>query len=173
MRGKRVHFALRVKHVGLIPAGAGKTPRESASSVCSSAHPRWCGENLVMGEPTTVDRGSSPLVRGKLKKLAESAATSGLIPAGAGKTVKEMPGKIKETAHPRWCGENSHEPTAPQGQKGSSPLVRGKLFQKDLTKWQMGLIPAGAGKTGNLLCPNIPLRAHPRWCGENSVRRRM
>ncbi len=73
--------------VRLIPAGAGKTWGEKNTPHHPSAHPRWCGENNLDEEELKVTRGSSPLVRGKPKNFLKDGPATGLIPAGAGKTV--------------------------------------------------------------------------------------
>ena len=50
---------------------------------------------------------------------------------------------------------------------GSSPLTRGKLPDRDAPICQLGLIPAHAGKTIPLVCPDQAVWAHPRSRGEN------
>ncbi len=76
--------------VRLIPAGAGKTWGEKNTPHHPSAHPRWCGENNLDEEELKVTRGSSPLVRGKLFIWTSHGCFSGLIPAGAGKTLIKL-----------------------------------------------------------------------------------
>ncbi|STC65405.1 Domain of uncharacterised function (DUF2825) [Corynebacterium diphtheriae] len=102
-----------------------------------------------MLSPVLLEKGSSPLVRGKRAGDHWAKVGPGLIPAGAGKT----------------CGV-VHIVFLPWG---SSPLVRGKRAGDHWAKVGPGLIPAGAGKT--TVCPwnGIDTRAHPRWCGENIV----
>ena len=70
----------------LIPAHAGKTYFNSAHPAHPWAHPRSRGENLLLGTPTPVALGSSPLTRGKLAALADRCRPCRLIPAHAGKT---------------------------------------------------------------------------------------
>ena len=50
-------------------------------------------------------------------------------------------------AHPRACGENFRHLTTHGGAEGSSPRVRGKLVSATGFCWDVGLIPARAGKT--------------------------
>ena len=52
----------------------------------SQAHPRVCGENVLMNEATAHMMGSSPRVRGKPDFVGEGVLEAGLIPACAGKT---------------------------------------------------------------------------------------
>ena len=50
---------------------------------------------------------------------------------------------------------------------GSSPRVRGKLYDEDAVLLGDRLIPACAGKTGASSPRARALPAHPRVCGEN------
>ena len=86
VRGKR-----RKREVGgvllrLIPACAGKTARPTCQTVRGPAHPRVCGENVLMNEAAAHMMGSSPRVRGKQRRTRVDCIHKGLIPACAGKT---------------------------------------------------------------------------------------
>ncbi len=48
---------------------------------------------------------------------------------------------------------------------GSSPQVRGARAAHDLVEQLLGLIPAGAGRTGVIDAEGVGDRAHPRRCG--------
>ena len=91
--------------------------------------------------------GSSPRVRGKLSRLERIERRGRLIPACAGKTLRESRGRAARQAHPRVCGENA----------------------SDRVRWQLafGLIPACAGKTSSFVALMGKTWAHPRVCGEN------
>ena len=65
MRGKRRFNCFNVIIWGLIPAHAGKTTEASPEAANRPAHPRACGENVLMNEATAHMRGSSPRMRGK------------------------------------------------------------------------------------------------------------
>ena len=73
----------------------------------------------------------------------------------------------KHRAHPRVCGENVPRIVASWLYSGSSPRVRGKLYQHSETFRNGGLIPAYAGKTSSRSRSCSQQRAHPRVCGEN------
>ena len=94
-----------------------------------------------------------------------------LIPACAGKTLREQPSTCILRAHPRVCGENKGSGLGKLVVRGSSPRVRGKRYARVSTEDQDRLIPACAGKTNNELHTERINRAHPRVCGENSVER--
>ena len=52
---------------------------------------------------------------------------------------------------------------------GSSPRVRGKLAEIEVTEALSRLIPARAGKTWGMFSLTTAMKAHPRACGENSL----
>ena len=73
----------------LIPAHAGKTFVSTPKSIHGEAHPRSRGENAQADYGSTVERGSSPLTRGKQDGRPVCVAIHGLIPAHAGKTRRQ------------------------------------------------------------------------------------
>ena len=111
----------------LIPACAGKTGALPPGGPPLRAHPRVCGENVTITEPTVGPVGSSPRVRGKLRRVIGV-----LLPSGA---------------HPRVCGENLPRCSCATSNWGSSPRVRGKLGSGLGAGAGLRLIPACAGKT--------------------------
>ena len=85
-RGKHL-LALHAERLKrLIPAHAGKTYCQDCQAQTWPAHPRSRGENQGHADPGRVERGSSPLTRGKRELSTLGAASQGLIPAHAGKT---------------------------------------------------------------------------------------
>ena len=134
--------------------------------------------------------GSSPRVRGKLRRCdcrvgrggliparagkrqsaAHRQAECGLIPARAGKTRGARGGGGGVPAHPRACGENIHRRLPRVQARGSSPRVRGKRHSLLGPHAFSGLIPARAGKTATQFVWRGPDSAHPRACGENPDR---
>ena len=106
VRGKQHLKTIATIAGRLIPAGAGKTGACCGACVGDSAHPRRCGENPSTLSLQVSRFGSSPQVRGKLYGVRALLSSSGLIPAGAGKTVARMRGIRGRAAHPRRCGEN-------------------------------------------------------------------
>mgnify|MGYP001690862762 CR=1 FL=1 len=167
MRGKRFFGKILWRVARLIPAGAGKTPLRSASSVECSAHPRRCGENFLVLEEFVEEGGSSPQVRGKQQVCTHTACVLRLIPAGAGKTQSLDSSIGCRAAHPRRCGENPSLRIPKRTASGSSPQVRGKLSPQVLAAGKIRLIPAGAGKTHASQPHQKAVPAHPRRCGEN------
>ena len=113
-------------------------------------------------------------------------ASTGIIPAGAGKSEAfgGLGGSVGD--HPRGCGEKRVFEGEHRGKvrssprvrgkatssgevttyKGSSPRVRGKdLPARDAIAW-LGIIPAGAGKRERVALFGGQDGDHPRGCGE-------
>ena len=69
--------------------------------------------------------------------------------------------------HPRGCGENSLNSSSCRSRSGSPPRMRGKLCCHNNFRFRAGITPADAGKTPSGARLILPLRDHPRGCGEN------
>ena len=111
--------------------------------------------------------GSSPLTRGKRSASARRWSASRLIPAHAGKTAATWPTPPDAAAHPRSRGENDDLFSLVIGDRGSSPLTRGKPSTVRASPSPPGLIPAHAGKTLAYKRKHTFHEAHPRSRGEN------
>ena len=92
-----------------------------------------------------------------------------ITPAGAGKTLTIAALALIGEDHPRRCGENLTVFQLCPKNPGSPPQVRGKLqrFQSEIS--QLGITPAGAGKTPYRCSRHQADRDHPRRCGENRI----
>ena len=170
VRGKRFHAHDDYPASRLIPACAGKTGRGRSFVHPLRAHPRVCGENITISLRASIHRGSSPRVRGKPALDPHQAGAGRLIPACAGKTEQVVFCRIRPGAHPRVCGENAPPRSSSARASGSSPRVRGKRRRRPPCRTRVRLIPACAGKTGRTRARKRGSRAHPRVCGENSLR---
>ena len=149
-RGKLTPATDTPPDVGLIPAHAGKTGLHYASRAMYRAHPRSRGENAYSKCAGDEQSGSSPLTRGKQNMPLIRLATSGLIPAHAGKTRLSCAAGRGSRAHPRSRGENTYAGEDRNLALGSSPLTRGKLTFQTPFPNDCGLIPAHAGKTRSM-----------------------
>ena len=134
------------------------------------AHPRSRGENEVAVTRYFVMPGSSPLTRGKRRRIPGRTGRARLIPAHAGKTHVPAGCTVSGEAHPRSRGENFVSAFSSWLPQGSSPLTRGKHVNSELCPHGRGLIPAHAGKTQDRVRESRPCRAHPRSRGENNIR---
>ena len=153
----------------LIPARAGNTPRTSAESPPTPAHPRSRGEH---SRKPAIDRlviGSSPLARGTLARRCISSATTRLIPARAGNTGVVRILAIQAAAHPRSRGEHHGSASSFVRHLGSSPLARGTRSRLAGLSRKPWLIPARAGNTRSSRLPMLRRAAHPRSRGEHAL----
>ena len=71
---------------GIIPACAGSTKRFSSTEMPFRDHPRMCGEHLATLLLSVTAGGSSPHVRGALRRPFVRPRRRGIIPACAGST---------------------------------------------------------------------------------------
>ena len=133
----------------------------------AAAHPRSRGENTVEGAITAGANGSSPLTRGKPRRILRRERRPGLIPAHAGKTGPATRTQRRSRAHPRSCGENTRKMGFAAIVAGSSPLTRGKQAASRGCCVAARLIPAHARKTPARPEPQASARAHPHSHGEN------
>ena len=152
---------------GLIPAHAGKTTDSGEGVRAQGAHPRSRGENFCRLRPGPIVLGSSPLTRGKPCPGLADGRAAGLIPAHAGKTLRQPCMLASPRAHPRSRGENVIRSCMRRSWLGSSPLTRGKPLIERSPRLAFGLIPAHAGKTRSIWFSMTASRAHPRSRGEN------
>ena len=86
MRGKLEAAQLAVTASRIIPAHAGQTSSGWPVPGMAADHPRACGANppsLIRKRPRP---GSSPRMRGKLRRIAERPVAVRIIPAHAGQT---------------------------------------------------------------------------------------
>ena len=110
VRGEEVDRADGVIGCGIIPAGAGRRDEGVGFGFVEEDHPRGCGEKGMLTAMAMSLRGSSPRVRGEVRRGFRGRRGGGIIPAGAGRS--EVMGKTP--ARPR----------------GSSPRVRGEDLRK-------------------------------------------
>ena len=156
-------------HSGLIPARAGNTHVTFIPNDTAWAHPRSRGEHILQRHTMPPSRGSSPLARGTLMDVFGKALSPGLIPARAGNTKWVLQTVVNDGAHPRSRGEHMTDLTLKLTEAGSSPLARGTLCTPGFSPYSLGLIPARAGNTFQVVT-SAPLPwAHPRSRGEHSV----
>ena len=171
VRGSPARSARSRCRRGSIPACAGKPARAGARSRPGRVHPRVCGEAADLDLAPSQSRGPSPRVRGSPSNPSDGGATTGSIPACAG---KPHPGGLccdQERVHPRVCGEASVSRPATHRIQGPSPRVRGSPVLAEIPRYLHGSIPACAGKPPRCCQRQRAARVHPRVCGEAHVGR--
>ena len=169
VRGKQSDPQAIVQHLGITPAGAGKTANFSICVDGAGDHPRRCGENFPADSPVEACTGSPPQVRGKRGGHGYGQTSRRITPAGAGKTIRAIKTAAQTADHPRRCGENHSNRYADVCRRGSPPQVRGKPADCCMMQGMARITPAGAGKTSDKIQSTCAIWDHPRRCGENCM----
>ena len=153
-------------HSGSSPRMRG-TPGPMTAIPRSGGNPRVCGEHVAVRGRVAVLQGSSPRMRGTLFDFCVVGQHDGIIPAYAGNTCTVHHRWPEHGDHPRVCGEHRFRHEHDPRPEGSSPRMRGTLFNVHEIRGGDGIIPAYAGNTMSL--KNVSLRCwdHPRVCGEH------
>ena len=159
-----------LRRIGIIPACAGNTACGSSCTPAPGDHPRACGEHGGKAANHADVQGSSPRVRGTHEDAVLDVISLGIIPACAGNTGACPSRRCAPGDHPRVCGEHPEKVQAVEADAGSSPRVRGTLFEHGLPHGIHGIIPACAGNTLRSKRQTCRMRDHPRVCGEHFVK---
>ena len=149
-----------------IPARAGNGRWTPGAPAGRTVHPRACGERFQPSQIFHLKNGSSPRVRGTVRRQDARRKTGRFIPARAGNGVIANVNPSTGAVHPRACGERQMTAWVTVNNRGSSPRVRGTgIHQRDLGQTRR-FIPARAGNGSRSLavCSTDPV--HPRACGE-------
>ena len=165
MRGSLNGVNLFGVDLGIIPAHAGLTLRGNIIKYTCRDHPRACGAHSSSATRLSCPQGSSPRMRGSPIRLTNVARFLGIIPAHAGLTSSTSRNHDKLRDHPRACGAHLTVDCLFLKCPGSSPRMRGSLYDRRQTHGGFGIIPAHAGLTSSWLSQFISLRDHPRACG--------
>ena len=167
MRGTLIGCAGRIPSHGIIPAYAGNTQVVSKARCNVRDHPRVCGEHLRVSRIVFRELGSSPRMRGTPSGVVGFVYKAGIIPAYAGNTFSRFLGMPDGWDHPRVCGEHRLFSIRFLSYRGSSPRMRGTLYEVAADFLGSGIIPAYAGNTKDYREHTPHVRDHPRVCGEH------
>ena len=125
MRGAPTFWLEAAPARGIIPADAGSTAASLMDCSSSVDHPRGCGEHMVSSPSMLSMMGSSPRMRGALRRAVDAMAAFGIIPADAGSTFSKSFICLSSKDHPRGCGEHGGQLVKTWLPDGSSPRMRG------------------------------------------------
>ena len=110
-------------------------------------------------------------MRGKAKETGRTGTMLRITPACAGKSgISYLDARISAD-HPRVCGEKAPTSISTVRARGSPPRVRGKERGIAEEILDIGITPACAGKSVDLLWSGLVETDHPRVCGEKSAHR--
>ena len=88
VRGSHAWYDAAPAFPGIIPAGAGLTTFLWLNQDVTRDHPRGCGAHCILNMQKSASKGSSPRVRGSPFSVWRLIGYLGIIPAGAGLTLK-------------------------------------------------------------------------------------
>ena len=156
--------------VRITPACAGKSRSQPRLPCTGRDHPRVCGEKLRIVEVGRVKEGSPPRVRGKGRSKRFRCTSPWITPAYAGKSSAAAAARICAMDHPRVCREKTVSSKKISNLQGSPPRMRGKGNGIQERHDDPGITPACAGKRTSFTGIQIPVKDHPRVCGEKTMR---
>ena len=154
---------------GSIPAWAGKPPRWRAVAASSAVYPRVGGETRDCTGRRSLPAGLSPRGRGNQLSSWHRVATTGSIPAWAGKPAGIRRCRWHPGVYPRVGGETSLRQFGPRADRGLSPRGRGNRTRPIGCDDLYGSIPAWAGKPNEKSAISHVLGVYPRVGGETVV----
>ena len=125
-----------------------------------------CGEKAVFDMCSCHSLGSPPHVRGKVACKVQAVCYEGITPACAGKRGCPHSGPGTTRDHPRVCGEKFVRNACSVIVWGSPPRMRGKDNRRKSITGKQRITPAYAGKSLREMAFTVPVRDHPRVCGE-------
>ena len=146
MRGKDLVCFCKVCQLGITPAYAGKSCRQTRHNPPARDHPRLCGEKPDNEFDEEYFEGSPPPMRGKAADIVGMKVVLRITPAYAGKSVPCLWTVRGCGDHPRLCGEK------PEHFSQCTNLKR--------------ITPAYAGKSNHVADVYRIEWDHPRLCGE-------
>ena len=160
-------YSLAETPAGITPACAGTTMTFHDIFSGSWDHPRLCGNDPFLTSLVTPCSGSPPLVRERHVGLTSTFSTGRITPACAG-TTRDLHGTgVLKGDHPRLCGNDLRFGAFRQCFPGSPPLVRERLEDYRLNRYDPGITPACAGTTLSRFLTSLSMWDHPRLCGND------
>ena len=107
VRGNRRHAARHTGSRGSIPACAGEPARRQRARMWCEVYPRVCGGTGTNNDPSFVQRGLSPRVRGNQTPITPVVDITRSIPACAGEPARCTASRPSPWVYPRVCGGTS------------------------------------------------------------------
>ena len=165
VRGNPRQIRFQPGHHRSIPACAGEPGLHTPAPPLWAVYPRLCGGTSLSIQPTTIEGGLSPLVRGNLRHQRAHLIRERSIPACAGEPRHAIPKIGFARVYPRLCGGTANPRVHHAVQHGLSPLVRGNP-PVILPEQAIGRsIPACAGEPFRSGRTWSGSRVYPRLCG--------
>ena len=128
------------------------------------------GEKYKVHVYNTVDKGSPPHGRGKVRSVPLRPRAIRITPAWAGKRGWMRATEITRKDHPRMGGEKNSSISWEKWKTGSPPHGRGKAHELRTLPRAIRITPAWAGKRRVLYFSHDFTWDHPRMGGEKLAR---
>ncbi len=145
MRGTGLLRPSASSHHRFIPAHAGNSDSSLITALGDAVHPRACGEQTPGTFSQRTASGSSPRMRGTEPYQSSETTSPRFIPAHAGNRGALIPATSPAPVHPRACGEQGPAPPRLRPDRGSSPRMRGTVYNPMPRRPVLRFIPAHAG----------------------------
>ena len=152
--------------MGSPPPMRGKDPVCCQVDCVVGITPAYAGKSTLLYALNSQCSGSPPPMRGKAFGGIYRTACMGITPAYAGKREKLSLNGTRCQDHPRLCGEKRIDLQLSGRYSGSPPPMRGKATVSTSDTGCTRITPAYAGKSHLCRPTGLPLRDHPRLCGE-------
>ncbi len=149
-----------------IPAHAGNGRRGRAVHPSAPVHPRACGERHAAMPYADAPAGASPRMRGTGGQQARRRPVRRCIPAHAGNGSRSVMASLRDSVHPRACGERLQSKRPKGIGIGASPRMRGTEAHGRVSHAPRRCIPAHAGNGLTKASTFSRRSVHPRACGE-------
>ena len=163
---QKLQAASESPHQRFIPAPAGNSCKLVAGALANPVHPRACGEQISIRIQSSPIRGSSPRLRGTVRRHGAVFAGCRFIPAPAGNSSARQSHIRLCPVHPRACGEQQQRSLLNGSSPGSSPRLRGTERYSPDPPAGRRFIPAPAGNRNPVRYRPEGGAVHPRACGE-------
>ena len=150
-----------------IPVDTGNTPSWLMITTTAAVHPRGYGEHVFQFVFLHTSSGSSPWIRGTQSKNGSLTPFQRFIPVDTGNTLQMIRVRLMTPVHPRGYGEHINKRRRSSHKNGSSPWIRGTLFNKRKIMHGMRFIPVDTGNTPFLAIEHLHHAVHPRGYGEH------
>ncbi len=158
----------RLIRLRITPACAGSRMTRVGPASSGQDHPRMRGEQTMGASGDAQSQGSPPHARGAAADVDRCPPEIGITPACAGSRQFSGRWPRRGRDHPRMRGEQTSEPSAPVGGRGSPPHARGAVEASPEGGGQDRITPACAGSSRCWPWPRPRRRDHPRMRGEQS-----
>ena len=151
------------------PAYAGTTAPHHVPDPVRPIQPRVCGDYKIPHQKRTLDKDTTPRMRGLLQPAFCVPLPVRYNPAYAGTTHRTPSGHHRTPIQPRVCGDYLPSSLISLICRDTTPRMRGLLFLLLLLAFPFRYNPAYAGTTCMSPCISLIVAIQPRVCGDYEI----